>query len=145
MTTRQIDVRRFEVIIECDTWAATAPGGQRTADVIEPPSPGTARRFARALAAEHGPQCVIAIRQTAGDRSPRLVAKLRGERLNCVQTERKVIAAMIARGRDRAEIGDRIEWARGHQLIDDALAEALHVVNGEGTSAADRSDGDHGA
>jgi hypothetical protein len=47
---------------------------------------------------------------------------------------------MLARGRDRTEIGDRIEWACGHALIGDEVAEALHVVNGEGTVAPDRSD-----
>lgn len=63
-----------------------------------------------------------------------------GECDDCDHTERKFIAAMLARGRDRTEIGDRIEWACGHALIGDEVAEALHVVNGEGTVAPDRSD-----
>ncbi len=79
------------------------------------------------LAADHGPRCVIAIREKGGDLQEHVVGKLRGERDDCEHTERKFIAAMLARGQDRAEVGNRIAWARGHGLIADDEAEALTV------------------
>jgi hypothetical protein len=116
---------RVEVAVECDTWAVTAPSGQRVADVIERPTVLSARRIASVLAGEHGPQCLIAIRETGDDRGWRVVEELRGEREECRQTERKFVEAMLARGGDRAEIRDRIAWARGHGLMADDMADAL--------------------
>jgi hypothetical protein len=120
MTTNKI-----EVAVECETWGMTAPFGQRTADVIEQPSLEAARRLARVLAAEHGPHCIIAIRVKDCDQSRRVVEDRLGEREDCEQTERKLIASMLARGQGRAEICDRIRWARGHGLVADDVADAL--------------------
>jgi hypothetical protein len=133
------DDPQFEVTIECDTWTMTAPWGRRTADVIEQPSLEAARRLSLALACEHGPQCVIAVRETDAARSPQLVAELRGKRDDCEHTERRFIAGMLARGQNGAEIGNRIEWARGHALIGDEAADALHdVLNRQAENGACR-------
>jgi hypothetical protein len=52
-----------EVVVTCETWGATAPWGQTTADRIRQPTIEVARRVAAEAAARHRGGCMITVRE----------------------------------------------------------------------------------
>jgi len=115
---------QFEVVEMCDTWGATAPWGS-AAEFITQATLEAAQLLAADVAADHGPDCTIAVRYQ--DLS---VEEVRGTATVCRDCgERSILRRMIGRGEDREEIRGRIEWARGHGLLDDDTCDELHIQN----------------